>query len=123
MLRIVGVCRSREQRDEFVLLQNQGGLKVCLRGHALVADSAIASGSLADSAYVFTDDEHIPAGLYVLLSTGAGFAQWARTKDGAHVYRAYVGKSRALWADCSGPIHLLCPQHTFAERGEALLLR
>ena len=123
MLRIVGVQKSDQVEREFLLLQNHGTLRVCLRGHVVLAERAIAQADLCDAAHVFTEEEHIPAGLYVLLSTGAGLAHWGRTKDGAHVYHAYASRPAPLWSHCDGPIHLLSPCHAYMERPEALSLR
>jgi hypothetical protein len=123
MLRIVGVQRSELAEREFVLLQNQGTLRALLRGHVVVSDGAISRGDLCRAAHVFMDDESIPAGLYVLLTTGRGTPHWSRTKDGAHVFHAYAGRDVPLWPQGEGAIHLLNPCHSFVERGEALLLR
>jgi hypothetical protein len=121
MLRIVGVRRSRDVDQEFVLLQNHGALRAILRGHILVAESALMRDDLS-LAYAFQDEEAIPAGLYVMLSSGRGLSRWGRTKDGAHVYHAYMGRSCPLWAQCEGPIHLLGTQHSYLERCEPVLL-
>lgn len=123
MIRIVGVQRNPVPEQEFLLLQNQGGLRVKLRGHVVMSDCAIEGNSLASHSHVFADDALIPAGMYVLLSTGFGESRWARTKDGQMIYYAYMGRSGPVWDECPGAIHLLAPQHTFVERGPALLLR
>lgn len=123
MLRIVGVQRTEIVEQEFLLLQNQGSLRVSLRGHVVMAERAIVRGDLFDAAHVFTEDESIPAGLYVLLSTGSGRPHWGKTKDGAHVYHAYAGRMSPLWFDSEGPIYVLSPCHSYVERGEPLLLR
>lgn len=122
MLRIVGVNRTEIVEKEFLLLQNHGSLRVSLRGHVVVAEGAVERGDLSESAHVFSDDESIPPGLYVLLSTGEGLAHWGKTKDGAQVYHAYAGRSSPLWACCDGPVHILSPCHSYVER-EPLLLR
>jgi len=123
VLRIVGVNRHEDPRQEFVLLQNQGTLRARLRGHILLSETAIESGDLERWAYVIPDDEMIPAGLYVLVSTGAGVSHWARTKDGAHVYHAYMDRSASVWSRSEGPVHLSSLQQSFCGRREALLLR
>ena len=79
--------------------------------------------NLADAAHVFSESESIHPGLYVLLSSGSGMPHWGRTKDGAHVYHAYAGRSEPLWSNTEGPVYVLSPCHTFVERGEALVLR
>ena len=123
MLRIVGVQRTEIVEQEFLLLQNQGSLRVSLRGHVVMAERAILCGDLCNFAHVFTDDESIPAGLYVLLSTGAGLPHWGKTKDGAHVYHAYAGRLLPLWWDSDGPIHVLSPCYSYVERADPLVLR
>jgi len=123
MLRIVGVQRNEAAEREFLLLQNHGTLRVNLRGHVVLAERAILEADLCDAAHIFGEDEHVPAGLYVLLSTGAGLPHWGRTKDGAHVYHAYAGREEPLWDRCQGPIHVLSPCHAFVERSETVALR
>lgn len=124
MLRIVGVQRSSAADQEFILLQNQGSLRVNLRGHVLLSELALAAGDLAPFSYAFCDEEFVAPGVYVVLSTGIGGAHWAKTKDGTYVLRTYMNRSEPLWSRCSGPVHLLARQHTFTERSsESLLLR
>lgn len=118
MIRIVAVQRSSNPDEEFVLLQNQGGLRLDLRGHVVVSESAVHSGNLATGAHVFSDSEQIPAGMYVMLRSGVGLPRWARTKDGSLVYYAFAGSTRSLWGSCTGPLHVLARQHTFSERRE-----
>lgn len=123
MIRIVGVQRHVSPEQEFVLLQNQGGLRVKLRGHVILGERAIEDGSFQTGAHVFSDDALIPAGMYVLLASGYGESRWAKTKDGQLIYYAYMGRTSSVWEYCPGAVHVLSPQHTFAERGPALLLR
>ena len=123
MLRIVGLQRSDCPEREFVLLQNQGSLKVRLRGHVLLSERAVGSGDLTSAAHVFQDDVQVPAGLYVLLTTGCGSPHWSRTRDGMYVYQCFMGQDSAFWQNLAGPVHVMGPLHTFAERGEALRLR
>lgn len=123
MLRIVGVQRSESPEREFLLLQNHGTLRVSLRGYVVMAERAIVEADLCHSAHVFGDEEHVPAGLYVLLSTGCGIPHWGRTKDGAHVYHAYAGRHESIWSHCPGPIHVLSPCHSYIERTETVCLR
>jgi hypothetical protein len=123
VLRIVGIHRSEHPEEEFVLLQNQGALKSTLRGHILISEDAFERGLGSAGSYVFLDDVSIAPGLYVLLTTGRGSPHWARTRDGAHAYRAYMGADRSVWRNLEGALTLLAPQHTFTERGGALLLR
>lgn len=123
MIRIVGVQRNVVPEQEFLLLQNQGGLRVKLRGHVVLSDCAIEDGNLASFAHVFPDDALIPAGMYVLLSTGYGESRWAKTKDGQMIYYSYMNRPHAIWDQCPGAVHLLAPQHTFVDKGPALMLR
>ncbi len=123
MLRIVGLQRSEIASEEFVLLQNQGSLRIKLRGFTLLSESALASGALNGPVHVFTEDVPIPAGCFVHLCTGSGTPHWTRSRDGARVFRVYMGRRSAVWTRHQGPLHLLWPQHTYAERAEALLMR
>lgn len=123
MLRIVGVQRSSQPEQEFILLQNQGSMRVVLRGLMLVHERSIETGDLAQGAFVFRDTEVIPPGLFVMLSTGCGTPHWTRTKDGAHVFRTYIGSRSVAWSRSEGPIHILSPHHSYVERGELLMLR
>jgi len=123
VIRIVGLQRNESVGQEFVLLQNQGSLRLNLRGHLVVSEAALDEGDLTQAAHAFNDDVLIPPGMYVLLFTGAGLSRWARTRDGALVYYSFMNRANSVW-DCStGPLHLLCTQHTFCERPPALLLR
>jgi hypothetical protein len=123
LIRIVGVQRNANPNEEFVLLQNQGALRVNLRGHLLVSDSVFMGASIEGASHAFGDDVLIPAGAYVLLHSGAGEPRWARTKDFAYVYHVYAGVPKALWDRDAGPVHVLALQHTYVERREALLMR
>ena len=114
MLRIVGLERNENCQNEFVLLQNQGNLRVQLRGHALLADCTIESGTRCQ--HVFADDALIPAGMYVMVTTGIGEAKWAKTKDGALVFHAYMNRTEPIWTTLPGQIHILAIQHSYAER-------
>ena len=42
MIRIVGIQRAERPEEEFVLLQNQGGMRLNLRGHVILTDAAVA---------------------------------------------------------------------------------
>ncbi len=123
MIRIVGVQRSSSPQQEFVLLQNQGNLRVTRRVHLVVSDRALATGMVGPEAHVFADEARILAGMYVLLSTGAGEPRWATTKDGAMLYYTYMHRAGSVWNACPGPIHLLATQHTFCQRAERELLQ
>lgn len=124
MLRIVGLQRASQPEQEFILLQNQGSMRVTLRGHALLGESAFVHGDLTGCSYAFSEDIQVPPGQYVILFTGTGISRWAKTKDNHMVYHVYMGRSVSTWSATSLPIHLLAPQHTYAERAEpALLMR
>lgn len=121
VIRIVGLQRSDSAAREFVLLQNQGSMRMTLRGHIIVSDSAVEDSNLSQAAHVFSDDVLIPAGMYVLLFTGHGNPRWTRTRDGALVYYAYMGRDRSVWDRTAGPLHILNTHHTFCERAPALM--
>lgn len=123
MIRIVGVQRNDSPSKEFVLLQNQGSLRINLRGHLVLAEMAIEESDLSFAAHVFADEALIPPGMYVLLSTGSGEPRWTKTKDGAMLFYAFMNRERPVWDRAGGPLHVLSPHHTYTERGPALLLR
>jgi hypothetical protein len=123
LIRIVGIEKNENPEKEFVLLQNQGGLRINLRGHLVLTEEALGAGDLGNAAHIFSDDTFIPPGMYVLLSTGRGTPRWLRTKDGAMVYYAYMGRPRPVWSGFEGPVHLLSMQHTYTGRRETFVLR
>ena len=114
MLRIVGLQRNESAQREFVLLQNQGTLRLQLRGHILISDSTIEGSST--SIHVLSDDVMIPGGTYVLVTTGIGESRWAKTKDGALVYYTFMNRENPVWPSEFGPVHVLGIQHSYAER-------
>lgn len=120
MIRIVGIQRSPDPYCEFILLQNQGSLREHLRGHALLREDALEGRDAADM-HIFTEDVIIPPGVYVLLHTGRGVSRWARSRDGALIYVAFMDRAESAWWGYSGPIHVLAPQHTYTERRESLV--
>jgi hypothetical protein len=122
MIRIVAVQKSANPDEEFVLLQNQGSLRISLRGHVVLSECSIDSEVIGRAAHVFSDEEKVPAGMYILLRSGSGSSRWTKTKDGSLVYYAYMGRTSAVWEKSTGPLHLLGPQHTFAERREMVAL-
>ena len=123
MIRIVGVQRNISAQAEFVLLQNQGGLRLSLRGHVLMSDCTLDRQDGAQTIHIFRDDMMVAPGNYVILFTGSGEARWAKTKDQQLIFYTYMGREEPVWENCSGPLHVLCPHHTYAERREAILLR
>jgi hypothetical protein len=123
MLRIVGVRKGETAEEEFVLLQNQGGLKVNLRGHVLLGEKALELGDVGDFFHLFTDDVSIGAGHFVLLYTGCGTPKWAKTKEQQLVYYTFMNRFASVWDRANGAVHILSPQHSFTERRDALVLR
>lgn len=119
----MGLQRNESTAQEFVLLQNQGSLRLNLRGHMVLSDAAIEASDLSFSAHAFNDDVQVPPGMYVLLSTGRGTPRWTRTKEGALVYYAFMNRDACVWERVAGSLHVLSTQHTFTERAPALLLR
>lgn len=123
MIRIVAVQKESNPEGEFILLQNQGSLRLQLRGHVVLSDAAIQASNLLYASHVFSDDVLIPAGMYVMLRTGHGESRWCKTRDGALVYYAFMGRDRSIWNEITGPVHVLSTQHSFTERREGLVLR
>jgi hypothetical protein len=123
LIRIVGVQRSAIPEKEFVLLQNQGSLRLRLRGHVLVSDASFEASDLSLGSHAFADEELIPPGMFVLLFTGSGTPKWAKTKENQLVYYAYMNKRNAVWEGVPGAVHILSTHHTYTERPPALLLR
>lgn len=122
MLRIIGIQRNEVPAREFLLLQNQGAMRVNLRGHAILSDCAL-DGEPTQVNHAFGDDANILPGNYVVLFSGPGEAKFVKGKDGALVYYAYMGKGRSVWEHQLGSIHVLATQHTYCERGPALFLK
>ena len=124
MIRIVGIQRHETPEQEFVLLQNQGGLRVNLRGHMLLSECAVQSGDLTRAVHIFNDEALIPAGMYVILFSGPGQPRWGKTKDGALIYFAYMNRNSTVWERISGALHVLSTHHTYTlERSAALVLK
>jgi hypothetical protein len=123
LIRIVGIQRSENPDQEFVLLQNQGGLRLNLRGHLVISQSAYEGADLDSVAHLFVEEALIPPGVYVVLSSGLGEARWTKTKEGTLVYYAYMARRLSVWDRCSGPLHILNTQHSFAQRAPAMVLR
>lgn len=124
LIRIVGIQRSETPSSEFVLLQNQGSRRVSLRGHAVLSDAALSTGDLSVGAHCFTEDEQIGSGMYVMLVTGCGENRWGRTRDGATIYVSHMNRTKPIWQNFPGPLHVLAPQHTYSDRSvEHLLMR
>jgi hypothetical protein len=116
MIRIVGVQRSDEVAQEFILLQNQGNMKVNLRGHALVADLELLGLDGAGALHLFSDDVEVQAGAYVLLRTVPCRTHWNHCNEGQLIYHTTMSRTELVWSRCEGALHLLKPQHTYCER-------
>ena len=124
MIRIVGVQRNQAADKEFVLFQNQGALRINLRGHLILSECAVNDQDLSQFAHLFTDEVLIPAGMYVLLGTGSGETRWSKSKDGSLIFHTYMNRNYPVWDRCILPLHLLNTQHSYAERREpALVMR
>lgn len=122
MFRIVGVQRSPYPQIEFLLLQNQGGLRVQLKGHAVISEVAMALGEPCADLHLFADDVIIPPGVYVMLMTGSGTPVWCRSRDGSLIFKTFMGRENSVWEGYHGPIHVLATQHTYCERREPAVL-
>lgn len=115
MIRIVGVQRSDNLAQEFVLLQNQGNMRLNLRGYALIAESVIDDPAGVQEAYVISDSIDVPAGHHVAIRTGEGQSRWSH-REGYHVYHLFLGRSTPIWSRLPGDVHLLAPAHCYRER-------
>lgn len=115
MIRIVGVQRSSDVAEEFVLLQNQGSMRVNLRGHALISESSLRNADCASAIFV-TDDVDLMPGQYALIRTCSGNARWSHTPEGYHIFYSYAGKTESLWSCSRDTIHILSTQHSYCER-------
>ncbi|MCA0361043.1 MAG: lamin tail domain-containing protein [Armatimonadetes bacterium] len=115
MIRIVGVQRSEDLNQEFIVLQNQGNMRVNLRGYALVAEASVDEPSGLQEVYVIRDDVSLPAGHYAVVRSGSGSPRWVHD-EGYHYFYTFLARNSSVWNRLSGPIHVLAPQHTFCER-------
>lgn len=88
-----------------------------------MSEDALENSDLRRFAHVFNDEALVPPGMYVVLYSGEGSAKWTKTKEGALVYYAYMNRDAPVWDRCATPLHVLNTQHTYAERGPALMLR
>jgi len=123
MIRIVGVQRSENIGQEFILLQNQGSMRVYLKGHAVLADAALIDGASSPAVHLFADEVDVLPGQYILLRTCPGSAHWSATNEGQRVYHTYMARLGPVWVRFPVPFHVLAPQHSYSERqAEALLV-
>ena len=123
MLRIIGIHLHEIPEREFVLLQNQGSMRVNLKGHAILSESAFEGAHLCEVSHAFGDDVYVSPGTYVVLYTGTGTPGWRKSKDGTTVYNAYMGCDGPIWIRAQMPLHVLNTQHSYVQRGEPLLMR
>lgn len=122
MIRIVGIERHSEPGREFILLQNQGALRVHLRGCAVVPDVRCDFAPNSPAMHLFSDDTHVVPGAFVMLHTGEGVPRWNVTRDGSRVYHAYMNRDSGLWGAIQGPLHVLGIQHSYVERTTPALI-
>lgn len=120
MIRIVGIQKSERPEGEFVLMQNQGSMRVLLRGQTLLADSYLRGES--QSFHAFRDEVSIAPGQFVLLRSGHGPDGWITSKDGSYVYQSHIGSSETLWSRPCDALHILGIHHSYTERQTALLV-
>jgi hypothetical protein len=118
VIRIVGLQRSSSPQSEFILLQNQGALRLNLRGHMVMSESALSSDDLGDAVHLFRDDVVMGPGHYVLLITGCGQARWTKTKEQQLVYHTYMDREASVWTHEAGPMHILSAHHSYVDRRE-----
>lgn len=124
MIRIVGVQRNENIGQEFVLLQNQGNMRLNLRGYTLIAESAIDEPAGLQEAYVIAEDIDIPAGHHAAIRTGSGTSTWCHKHDGYHIYHLFLGRNTPIWARLTGDVHLLAPTHKYSDKQiEKLLVK
>ena len=116
MIRIVGLQRHPDPKQEFILLQNQGGMRVQLRGHALVADSSMDEPSGLQEVYVIAERVELQPGQYALVRTCGCSGRWCHQSEGYSVYYTGLDRQTSVWSRFKGPVHVLAPQHTFSER-------
>ncbi len=116
MVRIIGVQRNEDIGSEFVLLQNQGSMKINLKGHIIAAKTVIEGGDAKEAIHIFTDDVDVHPGMYVLLRTCAGVGHWNYMQDRYSTYYAYMHRRAAIWNRHTGPLHVLSLQHSWVER-------
>ena len=116
MIRIVGIQRHEDIAKEFVLLQNQGSMKQNLKGHIVVAQSALDGGDPSDAIHIFTDDVDVLAGMYVLLRSCPGVGHWNHTQDRYSTFYSYMQRRTPVWNRQVGPLHVMAPQHSWVER-------
>ncbi len=99
-----------------MLLQNQGSMKISLKGHVVAAQSVIDASDSREAIHIFCDDVYILPGMYVLLRTCSGVAHWNHTHDRYSTFYSYMHRRVAVWSRHIGPLHVMAPQHKWVER-------
>lgn len=115
MLRIVGMQRSSDPEKEFVLVQNQGSMRIELRGHALMFIPDVNTSGAGVRFFPLLNSERVVPGGFVLISSGHGRDGLAKTIDGSQILRLFANQSKPLWSEESGNLSILATQHTFSE--------
>ena len=116
MIRIVGIQRNEDPAKEFILLQNQGSLRINLRGHVVIGDAAVNAGDPSEALHIFTDDVDVHPGMYVLLRSGGGVSHWNHSQDRYSTFYSYMQRRSGVWYRHLGAVHVLAPQHSWQER-------
>ena len=99
-----------------MLLQNQGSMKVNLKGHVVAAQSVVDAGDVSEAIHIFSDDVFVLPGMYVLLRTCSGVGHWNHTHDRYSTFYAYMHRRVPVWSRHIGPLHVMAPQHKWVER-------
>jgi len=116
MIRIVGVQRHEDISKEFILLQNQGSMRVNLKGHIVAVQSVLDGETPNDAIHFFNDDIDVLPGMYVLLRTCSGVSHWNHSQDAYSTYYGFMQRRTPIWFRQTGPMHIMAPQHTWVER-------
>ncbi len=122
MIRIVGVQRHENVSEEFVLLQNQGSMKVNLKGHVVAAQCALDGDGGKDSIHIFCEEIDVLPGMYVLLRTCPGVGHWNHSHDRFSTYYSYMQNQVCVWMRHPGTVHVMAPQHSWVERRPEAML-
>jgi hypothetical protein len=117
LIRIVGVQRSQNIGEEFVLLQNQGSMRQNLRGHLLLSETSYSG---TPKQVLFLDEIYVGPGQFVMVRSGSGDSGWKVSKDGTRMYCHFAQQSETQWGQAG--IHILHVQHSYCERVHEALL-
>lgn len=122
MLRIVGIQRAEYPEREFILLQNQGHQRLTPKGHVILSEEAVI-GISRFGIHIFTEQEWIMPGQFLMLCTGFGESKWVRSQDQSLLLQVFMGRTENVWPASVGPIHVLATKHSFIERPVAQVVR